>query len=124
MAALTEGTYRPDWLLDEFGAPQFCREEGTLASGQNLASGTVLATNGSGTWSAYVHDDGTYGSAAGILMDAVNATSGALDCLVLTRGPAVVNQDKLTWHADNDAAEIIIGLAALLVLHIVARRGV
>lgn len=123
MAALTEGNYPGDFLISEFGAPNYCREERTLASGQDLAAGTVVANN-SGTVSAFIHGDGTYGTTYGILMNAVDASLGAKDCIVLVRGPAVVCQDALAWHADNNDAEIVIGLAALLALGIVARRGV
>lgn len=123
MAALTEGNYPGDFLIDEFGAPNFCRAEGTLASGQDLKAGTVLGANGT-TYSAYIDDDGTYGDVAGILMADVDASLGAKDCLVLVRGPAVVCQDALTWHADNDGTEITEGLALLLAKSIVARRGV
>jgi hypothetical protein len=124
MSAKTERTYIPDWLLDEFGAPNYCREEKILASGQNLASGSVIASGSGATVSAFVHDDGTYGTASGILLEAVNAASGALPCVCLMRGPAVVSKAKLFLHADNDSTEIAIALAALLVLGIVAREGV
>lgn len=124
--SLAEGKRLGDWLLNEFGSPDHCREEGVLASGQNLASGTVVALGAGTTYSAYIDDDGTYGdlTKAGILLNAVNASSGALPCVVLRRGPATVNQDQLTWHADNDSTEITEGLAGLLSLGIVCRRGV
>jgi len=124
MSAKSERTYIPDWLLDEFGAPNYCREEKTLASGQNLASGSVIASGAGATVSAFIDDDGTYGTASGILLEAVNAGSGALPCVCLMRGPAVVSKAKLFMHADNDAAEILKGLASLLLLGIVARQGV
>ena len=124
MSVLTEINTLGDWLLYEEHPPSLCREEGTLASGQNLVSGTVLSLGSGGTWSAFIDDDGTFGTAEGILIHSVDATSGALPCVVLVRGPAIVSKSGLTWHADNDATEEGIGLAALLALGIVAREGV
>lgn len=121
--ALTEGNYLGDWLLYEENPPEYCREEGLLASGQNLKSGTVLSL-GSTYWSAFVDDDGTYGTAEGILIHDVDASGGAKACVVLVRGPAVVSKAGLTWHADNDDTEKGIGLASLLTIGIVAREGV
>jgi hypothetical protein len=123
MAALTQGNYPGDWLIEEFGAPHYCREEKILASGQDCVTGTVVANN-SGTVSPFIHDDGTYGTPYGILLNDVDATGGAKACVVLVRGPAVVASGKLFYHADNDSAEVIIGNAALLALGIVGREGV
>jgi hypothetical protein len=122
--ALTQGYYPGDWLIDEFGAPNFCREERILASGQNLQAGAVVALGSGTTVSAYIDDDGTYGDVEGILMESVDATDAAKACVVLVRGPAVVDKSKLHWHANNDSTEITAGLALLLVKHIVAREGV
>jgi len=124
MSALTQGNTAGDWLKDEFGAPNHCREAATLASGQDLASGAVVALGAGSTYSAFIHDDGTYGTAAGVLVDAVDASGGAADCVVLVRGPATIKKSALAWHADNDAAEIVIGLASLKALGIIAREGV
>ena len=124
MSALTERTYIPDWLFAEFGAPNYCREEKTLASGQDLASGSVIASGAGATVSAFIHDDSTYGTASGILLEAVDASGGAKACVCLMRGPAVVSKAKLFLHADNDSTEIGIALASLLALGIVAREGV
>jgi len=120
MSALSEANYVGDWLKYE-ADPNYCREAGSLASGQDLASGTVLSY-GTTTWSAFVHDDGTFGTAEGILVEAVDATSAAKACVVLVRGPAIISKSELAWHADNDTTEIAIGLASLLATNgIVAR---
>ena len=86
--ALTEQGTLGNWLKAEFGAPNYCREEGTLASGQNLVSGAVVALGAGTTYSAYIDDDGTYGdlTVAGILISDVDASGGALPCVVLRRG--------------------------------------
>lgn len=125
MSALTQGNTLGDWLINEFGAPDYCREEGILNTGQNLKSGTVVAL-GTTKYSAYIDDDGTYGdlSKVGILCGDVDATSADKACVVLRRGPATVSKAGLTWHADNDSTEITEGLAGLLAVGIVAREGV
>lgn len=120
--ALTEGKYLGDWLVEEFGAPNHCREEVTIKSGEGeLASGTVLAVDGT----EYVaFEDDTDTPAAGVLIIAVDATSAAKASVALVRGPAVVSKSGLAWHTDNDATDKTNGLADLLALGIVAREGV
>lgn len=124
MAVLTQGNYPGDWLIEEFAAPNYCREEYTLASGQNLKTGTVVALGAGTTVSAWIDDDGTYGTVLGILLNDVDASGGAKPCVVLKRGPAVIAKEGITYHADNDGTEEAKALAALLVLGIVAREGV
>jgi hypothetical protein len=79
MPALSEGTYRGDWLIEEFGAPNFCRSEINVLAPVDLNSGAVigLATTLS---TYYVPYDNTGGAstgkaaaAAGILLDSVQA---------------------------------------------------
>lgn len=126
MSVLTEGNYLGDWLLDEFGAPNFCREEVTIVSGQNLKTGTVLGKiTASGKYAAYDNtaSDGRE-TAAGVLIGDVDASGGDKKGVALLRGPAVISKAGLTWHANNDAAAKTAGLADLLALNIVAREGV
>lgn len=119
--ALTEGNYPGDFLIDEFGAPNYCREVVTVKNGQNLVAGQVLAVDGA-TVVAFEDDSAT--PATGILLEAVDASSGAKEGVAIVRGPAVVSKAGLTWHTDNDATDITNGLADLLALGIVAREGV
>lgn len=126
MSALTQGNTLGDWLVNEFGAPDYCREEVTITSGQNLVSGTVVAkVTATGNYVAF--DDDSSGGvevAAGILLYDVDATSAAKTGVIVARGPAVVSKAGLTWESSNDATEKGHGLADLLTLGIVAREGV
>jgi hypothetical protein len=118
--ALTEGKYPGDWLKEEYGAPNYCRKEITVKSGQNLVSGQVLAADGS---DQTAFEDDTATPATGILVFAVDASDGALPGVMICRGPVIVNKEQLTWHTDNDATDITNGLADLLALGIVAAEG-
>lgn len=119
--ALTEGKYPSDWLKYEVN-PDYCREELTIKSGENLASGTVIALDNGG--SDYVaFEDDTDTPAIGVLVYAVDATDAAKTGVVIVRGPVIVNKNQLTWHDDNDATDITNGLADLKALGIVALEG-
>lgn len=124
MAAKTEGNYPGDFLIAEFGAPNYCREVVTLKAGENLAAGTVLAVDVGGDGSYVAFEDDTDTPAAGILLEAVDASLAAKPAVAIVRGPATVSKAGLTWHTDNDATDIANGLADLLALGIVAREGV
>ncbi len=122
--ALTEVKRLGDWLKSEEFAPNFCREVGTLASGQNLKSGAVLCTNAA-KYEAFDDDGGgTLGTATGILINDVDASLADAECVVLVRGPAVINKAGLTWHANNDSTDQTNGLVDLAALNIIAREGV
>jgi hypothetical protein len=124
---LTQGNTQGDWLLAEFGAPNHCREEVTIASGQNLVSGQIVAkiTSG-GKYSAYDDDASSTGEeiAAGILLADVDATDGDKPGVIIARGPVTVVKSGLTWGSANDATDVTHGYADLLTLGIVAREGV
>lgn len=52
------------------------REQGVVESGQGkLGSGMIMAQRASGLWGAYVAGDANYGTAKGILLEAVDATT-------------------------------------------------
>jgi hypothetical protein len=128
MSAKTEPNKVGDWLLDEFGAPNFCREEITVVSGQNLPSGAVLGKITSGGKYAEYDNDAATGVevAAGILLHAVDATSADKAGIAILRGPCIVSKAGLTWKSTQHAVDIAAGLADLLALKfpIVAREGV
>jgi hypothetical protein len=117
---LTEGKYTSDWLKFEVN-PDFCRKEVTIKSGEGiLASGTVLAADST---KFVAFEDDTDTPATGILVDAVDATSADAPGVMLFRGPALVDKNQLTWHTDNDATDILNGLADLLALGIAEQEG-
>jgi hypothetical protein len=134
MAAKTEGNYPGDWLIDEFGAPNHCREEITVLSGQNLVSGAVVAKRNDGGNAGKVVEyegDGANATdvAVGILLHAVDASATGANAdspgVIIARGPVTVGKAGLTWKANESAVDDIPeALADLLALGIVAREGV
>jgi hypothetical protein len=133
MGALTQGNYAADWLLDEFGAPNHCREVITVLSGQKLVSGAVVAKRNDGANADKVVEyegDGANGTdvAVGILMYPVDASATGANAdtpgLILARGPATISKAGLTWKANEAADDKAEALADLLALGIVAREGV
>jgi len=89
---------------------------GTLASGQNLTSGTVvgkLSSGGKYVILAPAASDGSE-SAAGILIGDLDASGGDEPGIFLAHGEAI--SDNLTWPAgitDNQKATAIAQLRAL-----------
>jgi hypothetical protein len=134
MGALTQGNYAGDWLIDEFGAPNHCREEVTVLSGQKLVSGAVVAKRNDGANADKVVEyegDGANGTdaAVGILMFPVDASATGTNAdtpgVMLARGPATVSKAGLTYKTGESAVDDIPeALADLLALGIVAREGV
>jgi hypothetical protein len=128
MTAFTESNRIGDILKREF-APELNREEVTIASGQNLAAGTVLGKiTASGEY--MLHDNaatgGTAGAevAAGVLLFDCNASSGATKAVALLRGPAVVALGKLIFKSGISGANKTAALDKLASLGIVARTTV
>jgi hypothetical protein len=134
MAALTQGKNLADWLIEEFGAPNHCREEITVLSGQKLVSGAVVAKRNDGGNAGKVVEyegDGANGTdvAVGILLQAVDASATGANAdspgVIIARGPATICKAGLTWKANELANDDIPeAIADLLALGIVAREGV
>ena len=122
--ALSQGNYQGDWLLHEFGAPNHCRKEITIKSGEDLVSGQVVAVDVGGDGSYVAFEDDTDTPAAGILLNDCDASAAAKTATIIVRGPCTVSKGGLTWAAANDATDILNGLADLLALGIVAVEGV
>ena len=119
MATLTEGRHNGEFIGElALGQGYHC-DEVTVLSGQNLVAGAVVGiVTASGKVVAYDNagtDDGRR-TVAGILVDAVNASSGDAIGLVLRRGPACVNRNDLTWAAGVDASEQNAAIAQMLSL--------
>lgn len=119
--ALTESLQGGEFILAE-GNGTISREQVVIASGQNLVAGTVVGKiTASGKYTAY-DDDNADGSqtAAGILYDAVNATSADKPGVIIARHAEVITS-KLTFVATNDAGDITAGKADLAALDIILR---
>lgn len=95
MNTFTEPVRSGEFLLAEVN-PHF-RENGTIAEGQKLAPGTVVAKNAEGEFVQL--DDTVTEVASGILHSAVDATEAAKPGIVVAR-LAVVADSSLTWPAE------------------------
>ena len=71
MGVLTQEKYLGDWLVDEFGAPNYCREEVVVLAPVDLPSGQVLGVESS--FSKYArYDNSDPAAAAGVLVNAID----------------------------------------------------
>lgn len=110
---LTEGQYVHDWLIRQW-EDSYCREVVTF---RNPTAGALSFTNGMVTEiAAGKHIPvATAANAAGILMENVRNLGATTDttALILKRGPAVVDEDRLIING-LVLADIMTALAALL----------
>lgn len=120
MTILTEGQHEGEFIGEMAMGIGYHVDTGTLASGNNLKAGAVVATvsnkyveyNGGGS-------DGSQ-TVTGILMGNVNAGAGDKSCTVFKRGPAVVNKNDLQFAAGQTTNNKNAAFAALLGLGIKA----
>ncbi len=120
MTAFTETVHDGEFLLSEADFT-LSRDEITIVSGQNLVAGTVLGkiTTG-GKYKIYANGDGDGSQvAAGVLLNAVDATDGDKKGVIIN-DDAEVKGALLNWGT-NDATGITAGTADLLALHIKVR---
>ena len=119
MATLTEGRHEGEFIGEMAMGIGYHVDEVTILSGQNLAAGHVVGKQTSGgKFVAYDNagtDDGRR-AVAGVLVAAVDATSGDKKGRVFRRGPATINKNDLTWAAGIDASEQAAALAEMLAL--------
>lgn len=118
MTILTEGQHAGGFIISEASGTR-SREEITVAAGQNLVAGQVLAKVGD-NYVAYDNDATTGNTAVGILFAAVDATAGAAKGVAIVRDAEVAEQE-LEWGDDNDTSDIAAGIADLRALGIVLR---
>ena len=121
MPILSEPPHAGGFLVWE-ALRDYCRSTVILASG-TLQPGTILGKiTASGKYA--VHDpvavDGTQ-TAAAILWNSVDASAGDTNAVVLTRGPAIVNQYEISIPGTPTAPQIAAAHAALLTLGILVR---
>jgi hypothetical protein len=122
MTTKTEGTHAVGFLVSEANGWR-SREQIVIASGQNLVAGAVLGkVTSSGEYAAYDNaaTDGSAG-AAGILFDAVDASSAAKAGVAIVRD-AEVNEAELVYDEDSDStSDIAAAVVDLLALGILMR---
>jgi hypothetical protein len=107
MTTFTEGNHDAEFIVSEANFHR-SRDSGEVASGQNLAAGTVVQPDGGSRWIAYVGDEFTNGEedeAIGILINATDATTGHQKAAIIARD-AEVNINLLTYPAAKEAVMI------------------
>lgn len=123
---LTESARNAGFILSEANGNR-SRENGTVASGQNLAAGTVLMDNGAGLLTALTAA-GTAGDldgdAVGILLNAVDASDDDVEGAYIARD-AEVNGNSLTYPTESTAGgEKAATIASLAMLGIIVRNEI
>lgn len=125
MPVITEGLNLGDLL--KYEAPNlYSRDQVTVGAGQNLPLGTVVGLVTATGKVKQIDPSATDGSqyAAGVLMQAVDATLiDREDGLMLARH-AIVADHALAWPAAITAAEKLAAIAQLKSLGILVRKGV
>lgn len=114
------GARTGDFLLGDPSTISY--EYVTVASGQVLDAGTVLGKiTVSGKYAAYDNTavDGTQ-VAVCVLLDNCDASGGDQAAAAVSR-LAEVQTDKLVWHANNDAAAKLAGIADMASAFVIAR---
>jgi len=125
MPVITEGLNLGDLL--KYEAPNlYSRDQITVGAGQNLPLGTVVGLVTATGKLKQIDPSATDGSqyAAGVLMQAVDATLiDREDGLMLARH-AIVADHALAWPAAITAAEKLAAIAQLKSLGVLVRKGV
>lgn len=125
MPVITEGLNLGDLL--KYEAPNlYSRDQVTVGAGQNLPLGTVVGLVTATSKLKQIDPSATDGSqyAAGVLMQAVDATLiDREDGLMLARH-AIVADHALAWPAAITAAEKLAAIAQLKSIGILVRKGV
>jgi hypothetical protein len=119
--AKTESTHRGEFLVSEANG-QRSREQVTIESGQDLNAGHVLGqVSSSGEYKEYdpSNADGSE-TAVATAYDAVDATSGAKDAVIVSRD-AEIDAAQLTWFSGATDAEKETGKDELANEGIIAR---
>lgn len=121
MTSITENPHTGGFILSLANGKRSL-DEITVAAGQNLLAGAVVAeTNeGSGQYVAYDNDSSDPGIALGVLLAAVDATNGAQPGVIVTRD-AEVNVNELVFEDDQGTDDINAAIADLKSRGIIAR---
>ena len=123
MATLTEGPHPGGFLIWEV-LRDYTRETVTLASGAGkLAPGTVLGRITIGGKYTVLTPGATNGSqnAAGLLWGPADATDADASCVVIVRGPTLVNRHEIIWPEGITEGQTNTAIAALATLGILQR---
>lgn len=108
MTVFNETAHAAEFILSEANG-QLSRENGEVASGQDLAAGTVVAFDGGSRLVAYTGDEFTNGEedeAQGVLIYPTDATGGVHVKASYIARHAEVNLGLLTYPAAKEAVMI------------------
>lgn len=110
MTVMHEGKHAAEFIGSGLPfEPTYSCERGTVQAGQQLSAGTVLQFDGDELVAFTAEPDSSGGlaaEAAGILLDNVDATDGAVSNVVyIARGPISVNLAELTYPAETTAGD-------------------
>jgi Bacteriophage lambda head decoration protein D len=123
MATLTEGKHEGEFIGELAMGIGYHVDPVTVLSGADLTACTVVGKiTASGKYVAFDNagtDDGRR-TAAGVLVEAVDATGGDTVGKAMLRGPAMINKNDLVWAAGIDSTEQAAALVTLLGLGIKA----
>ena len=119
--SLSEAKWSGESVLWEAN-PDYCREEITVLSGQNLGANAVVGKISVGGKYAVYNDDAGDGTeeAAGVLLAAVDASLADKKGVVILRGPAILKNAALDWGSSDDGEQTA-AIADLLALGILVR---
>ncbi len=123
MPVQNESNYLGDWLKFEEDN-LYSRDEVVVASGQNLAAGTVvgvITASGKVTQLAPGANDGAE-NAAGVLVGTVDATAGDQPGVIVARH-AICTDKGLTWPGSITAPQKTAAISQLKTLGILVREG-
>jgi len=125
MPVITEGLNLGDLL--KYEAPNlYSRDQITVGAGQNLPLGTVVGLVTATGKLKQIDPSATDGSqyAAGVLMQAVDATLIDRDDGLMLARHAIVADHALAWPAAITSAEKLAAIAQLKSLGVLVRKGV
>lgn len=108
MTTFSEGNHDAEFILSEANGNR-SRDNVEVASGQNLAAGTVVGYDGGSRMIAWTGDEFTNGEedeCAGILIAATDATTGGHKKAAIIARDAEVNINLLTFPAAKQAIMI------------------
>ena len=123
MAAKTEPNYLGDWLKFEEDN-LYSRDQVTVASGQNLKTGTVvgiITASGKVTQLAPSANDGSE-NAAGVLLGDVDASAGDTPGVIIARH-AICSDKGLVWPSGITGPQKNTALGQVKALGILVREG-
>jgi hypothetical protein len=123
MPVQSESNYLGDWLKFEEDN-LYSRDEVTVASGQSLATGTVIGiitASGMVTQLAPGASDGSE-NAAGVLLNAVDASAADKGGVIIARH-AICSDKGLVWPGSITGPQKAAAINQLKALGIVVREG-